>query len=51
MSESIFWGVILRIAQASLQAAPFILTGLIITGILHRLMGTKRPNGCSARTP
>lgn len=39
MSEAIFWGVILRISQSTLQAAPFILTGLIITGMLHRLMG------------
>ncbi len=39
MSEAQFWGVILRLAQSSLQAAPFVLTGLIIAGILHRLMG------------
>ena len=39
MSEAIFWGIILRISQSTLQAAPFILTGLIITGMLHRLMG------------
>lgn len=37
--EAIFWGVVLRILQAALQASPFILTGLIITGVLHRLLG------------
>ncbi len=35
----VFWGFILRIVQSALQAAPFILTGLCITGILHRLLG------------
>lgn len=39
MSEAQFWGVVLRLAQSSLQAAPFVLTGLIIAGMLHRLMG------------
>jgi uncharacterized protein len=37
--ESIFWGVGLRIVQSALQAAPFILTGFCVTGLLHRLMG------------
>ena len=43
--EAIFWGVVLRIIQSTLQASPFIFTGLCITGVLHRLMGhqhTKR---------
>ncbi|WP_010584136.1 permease [Schlesneria paludicola] len=39
MWEAIVWGTCLRIAQASLQAAPFIFTGLCIMGLLHRLMG------------
>lgn len=39
MTEAIAWGVVLRIVQSSLQAAPFIVTGLCITGMLHRLMG------------
>jgi uncharacterized protein len=39
MAEAIFWGAILRIVQAALQAAPFIFTGLVITGILHRMLG------------
>ena len=39
MTEAILWGALLRVVQSSLQAAPFILTGLIITGMLHRLMG------------
>ncbi len=38
---AILWGLLLRIAQSSLQAAPFIFTGLCITGILHRLLGRK----------
>lgn len=37
--EAIAWGVCLRLIQASLQAAPFIFTGLCITGMFHRLMG------------
>jgi len=37
--DRLIWGVVLRTAQSALQAAPFILTGLIITGVLHRLMG------------
>lgn len=38
MIESIAWGVVLRIIQASLQAAPFIFTGLLVTALLHRLL-------------
>lgn len=37
--DRLFWGVVLRTAQSSLQAAPFIFTGFIIAGVLHRLMG------------
>lgn len=39
MITAILWGACLRITQAALQGAPFILTGLFITGMLHRLMG------------
>jgi len=39
--ETMFWGVCLRVAQATLQAAPFIFSGLCITGMLHRLMGQR----------
>ncbi|MFO1044465.1 MAG: permease [Planctomycetaceae bacterium] len=39
MVSAILWGACLRIVQAALQAAPFIFTGLCITGMLHRLMG------------
>jgi uncharacterized protein len=38
MSE-VAWGAVLRILQAFLQGAPFIFTGLCITGLLSRLMG------------
>lgn len=37
--EAIAWGACLRIVQSALQAAPFIVTGLCIAGMLHRLMG------------
>lgn len=37
--EAVAWGVVLRIVQAALQGAPFIFTGLCVTGMLHRLMG------------
>jgi uncharacterized membrane protein YraQ (UPF0718 family) len=38
MSE-VVWGAVLRMLQAFLQGAPFIFTGLCITGLLSRLMG------------
>ena len=38
MSE-VMWGAVLRMLQALLQGAPFIFTGLCITGLLSRLMG------------
>ncbi len=37
--EAVAWGVCLRLIQATLQAAPFIFTGLCIAGMFHRLMG------------
>lgn len=39
--ESLFWGIVLRIAQATLQGAPFIFTGLCIAATFHRLLGEK----------
>jgi uncharacterized membrane protein YraQ (UPF0718 family) len=39
MLEAILWGALLRVCQSALQGAPFIFTGLCITGMLHRLMG------------
>ncbi|MDB5341633.1 MAG: putative permease [Schlesneria sp.] len=39
MWEAIIWGACLRFAQASLQASPFIFTGLCLAGLFHRLMG------------
>lgn len=39
MVEAIGWGVVLRVIQAALQAAPFVVTGLCITALLHRLLG------------
>ncbi|HEY2158129.1 MAG TPA: permease [Isosphaeraceae bacterium] len=49
MWESIFWGAVLRMAQAAISAAPTILVGLAVAGILRRLLGqagTRRLFGC-----
>ncbi|MBM3968652.1 MAG: hypothetical protein FJ302_02125 [Planctomycetes bacterium] len=51
MSEAMLWGCLLRFLQGALQAAPFIFTGLCITGLFHRLMGqqhTKRLFGSNS---
>lgn len=42
MFETIFWGACLRIMQSTLQAAPFVFTGLCVVGLLHRMMGQKQ---------
>lgn len=39
MSEYVWWGALLRLVQAFLQASPFILTGLVIAGVFRRLLG------------
>lgn len=39
MIEVLWWGGVLRLVQALLQAAPTILIGLLIAGILRRLVG------------
>jgi uncharacterized membrane protein YraQ (UPF0718 family) len=47
----LFFGAILRMTQAFVQGAPFIFTGLCITGMLSRLMGhadTKRLFGSNS---
>jgi uncharacterized membrane protein YraQ (UPF0718 family) len=49
MLEAIFWGGVLRFAQALIQATPTILVGLAVAGILRRLLGhegTRRLFGC-----
>ena len=49
MSRSIFWGAVLRVSQAFMQAAPTILVGLFVAGIFRRLLGhegTRRLFGC-----
>ncbi len=49
MFESIFWGAVLRFAQAFIQATPTILVGLAVAGIFRRLLGhesTRRLFGC-----
>jgi uncharacterized membrane protein YraQ (UPF0718 family) len=37
--EGVLWGVCLRFIQSSLQAAPFVFTGLCVMGLLHRMLG------------
>jgi uncharacterized membrane protein YraQ (UPF0718 family) len=52
MWESIFWGAVLRFAQAAISAAPTILVGLVVAGIFRRLLGqanTRRLFGCGTR--
>jgi uncharacterized protein len=52
MSEAIFWGAVLRVSQALVQAAPTILVGLFVAGIFRRLLGhegTRRLFGCGTR--
>ncbi|HBN74376.1 MAG TPA: hypothetical protein DD473_00860 [Planctomycetaceae bacterium] len=39
MTESIFWGAVLRVAQSVSQAAPFILIGFIIAAVFRRWLG------------
>lgn len=39
MDQSILWGGFLRICQATVQAAPFLLTGLFVAAIFRRLLG------------
>ena len=39
MAEAIFWGGMLRFAQAFLHAIPTILVGLLVAGIFRRLLG------------
>jgi uncharacterized protein len=52
MFSAIFWGAVLRVSQALIQAAPTILVGLIVAGIFRRLLGhegTRRLFGCGTR--
>ena len=39
MSESLFWAFVLRLAQAVIEASPTLLSGLLIAGILQRMVG------------
>jgi uncharacterized membrane protein YraQ (UPF0718 family) len=52
MSDALLWGGILRFTQAFLQAAPTILIGLIVAGVLRYLLGyhgTRRLFGGDSR--
>ncbi len=49
MIESLFWGGVLRSAQALIQSVPTLLVGLVVAGIFRRLLGqanTRRLFGC-----
>lgn len=39
MWEAYFYGAVLRMAQALLQSAPFLVAGLFVAGVLQRLLG------------
>ena len=39
MIEVLVWGAVLRFCQALLQASPTILVGLLVAGVLRRLLG------------
>jgi len=52
MAETLFWCFVVRFVQSLAGAAPFILTGLVVAGVLRRLMGrsmTVRMFGGSSR--
>jgi uncharacterized membrane protein YraQ (UPF0718 family) len=40
--QGLFWGAVLRVGQAIIEASPFVLTGLIIAGIFRRILGRRR---------
>jgi uncharacterized membrane protein YraQ (UPF0718 family) len=49
MASSIFWGALLRFAQAFILSTPTILVGLVVAAIFRRLLGhenTRRLFGC-----
>ncbi len=39
MSESLFWAFVVRVVQAVIEASPTLLSGLLIAGILQRMVG------------
>lgn len=39
MSEAVLWGAVLRICQALLQAAPFLLIGFVVTAVFRCWLG------------
>ncbi|MBM82786.1 MAG: hypothetical protein CMJ78_19670 [Planctomycetaceae bacterium] len=50
--DTVFWGALLRFAQAFIQATPTILVGLIVAGVFRRLLGyegTRRLFGNNSR--
>jgi uncharacterized membrane protein YraQ (UPF0718 family) len=42
MFEMLFWGAVLRMCQAFVQATPTILVGLLVAGVFRRLVGHER---------
>ena len=39
MGTAIVWSIVLRVGQAALQAAPFLLAGVFIAAIFRRFLG------------
>ncbi|MCS6977103.1 MAG: permease [Gemmatales bacterium] len=39
---ALFWGAVLRVGQAVIEASPFVLTGLIVAGVFRRILGRSR---------
>jgi uncharacterized membrane protein YraQ (UPF0718 family) len=37
-----FWGAVLRVGQAVIEASPFLLTGLVVAGVFRRILGRRR---------
>src|SRR5688572_24548951 len=42
MFDMLFWGAVLRVCQAFVQATPTILVGLLVAGVFRRLLGHER---------
>ncbi len=40
--DTTFWSAVLRIAQAMVAAAPFLVAGVVVAGLLRGMVGTKR---------
>ncbi|MBO0697046.1 MAG: hypothetical protein J2P46_01505, partial [Zavarzinella sp.] len=41
MGTGTFWGILLRTAQIAIEASPTVLCGLIVAGIMRRMLGAE----------